>query len=147
MEKFFNKSATQIGAAAFLAIMSGVAIGYFTHRGDPSAYDDVAPTADRYSIVANSITPPPVAAAAPSVSETLPTEPDSELASLPGTANEKSGKFARAVPEKSPGRIYEPRTLPGRAPTPADNQQPHAKNNARTHNHAENLAKNGNKVC
>ena len=121
MEKFFSSSTTQIVAAAFLAIFSGVAIGQFAKRADIAVSTDGSPTTDRYSIID---VPPAVTAAAPSVSDKLPTEPDPTLAQSYISPRENSGKFANVAPDRVPSRTYEPRTLPGRAPTPSEKQPP-----------------------
>lgn len=126
MEKFLGSSATQIVAAAFLAVLSGVVVGQFTKRADIAVSNESPPTTDRYDIIANVDVPPPVPAVTPQVSETLPTEPDPTLAQSSVSPVENSGKFANAVPDKAPRRIYEPRTLPGRAPTPTEKHPPHA---------------------
>lgn len=122
MEKFFSSSTTQIVAATFIAILSGVVVGQVTKRTDIPVNSSAT---DRYSIID---VPAPVTAAvitaAPVVSDTLPTEPDPTLAQSSISPQENSGKFADVVPDKAPQRNYEPRTLPGRAPTPAEKQPP-----------------------
>ena len=119
MEKFLGSSTTQIVAATFIAILSGVVVGQITKRSDIPVTSSAT---DRYSIVD---VPAPVTVAAPAVSETLPTEPDPTLAQSFIPPQENSGKFANVVPDKAPHRNYEPRTLPGRPPTPAEKQPPH----------------------
>lgn len=124
MEKFLSSSTAQIVAAAFLAIFSGVVVGQFTKRAD-IAVSGSPPAIDRYSIIGNAeVQPPPVTEVAPPVSETLPVEPDPALAQSSAPAEVRDGKFASAAPDKAPRRIYEPRTLPGHAPTPAEKQPP-----------------------
>ena len=126
MEKFLGSSATQIVAAAFLAVFSGVVVGQLTKRADIAVSHETSPATDRYDVVANADVPPPAPAVASDVSETLPTEPDPTLAQSSISPEENRGKFASAVPDKAPRRTYEPRTLPGRAPTPAEKHPPHA---------------------
>lgn len=119
MEKFLGSSTAQIVAAAFLAILSGVVVGQFAGHSGIAVNSDSSPPSDRYDIVVKGDVPPPVVAAAPPVSATLPTEPDPTLAQASISPQENSGKFANAVPDKAPARTYEPRTLPGKPPTPA----------------------------
>jgi hypothetical protein len=124
VEKFFSSSTTQIVAAAFIAVFSGVVVGQITKHADITVSDDGSPPPDRSSIIENADVPP-VTAVAPAISETLPTEPDPTLAQSPVSPQEDSGKFANVAPDKAPRRNYEPRTLPGRAPTPAEKKPTH----------------------